>query len=252
MTQRRFEGRSVFITGAGNGIGLATARAFASEGANVAIAEVDQSRGEAAAENIRAAGGNALFVACDAVDEASVRAAIIAACDAYGPIRHAFNNVGAPQGSRIEETTLEQWEWTFRMNLTSTFLAMKHEIPVMRSGGGGTIVNCASNTASVYTAAAPIAYTAAKAAVINLSHHASIELGKDRIRVNSISPGLTATPLVLDNLPPDLQGQVTAAMQVVPRLAKPEEMAGAVLYLSSDEAEMIVGENLEVGGGRLF
>lgn len=252
MTSRRFADRSVFITGAASGIGRATAMAFAGEGALVALADIDDRGGEALAHELRSAGTAAIFIRCDATDEVSVKAAIDAASAAHGPVRHAFNNVGAPRGKRIEDTALADWEWSLRMNLTSTFLAMKHEIPVMRSAGGGTIVNTASNTASVYTPHAAIAYTAPKAGVLNLTHHASIELGPDNIRVNSVSPGLTATPLVLDNLPFDVRVEVTAAMQVVARLAEPGEIAAAVLYLSSDDAAMITGTDIEVGGGRLF
>lgn len=252
MTAGRFANRSVFITGGGAGIGRATALAFAAEGGRIAIAELDPRQGEEVAEEIRSAGGEALFIACDATDEEAVRQAIAVASAAHGPIRHAFNNIGAPRGSSIEATTLEEWEWTLRISLTSAFLAMKHEVPVMRAGGGGTIVNTASNTAAVYTAAAPPGYCAAKAAVIQLSHYGSIQLGPDNIRVNSVSPGLTSTPLVLTHLPADVQREVTTATQVVPRLAKPEEIAAAVLYLSSDDAAMITGTDLEVGGGRLF
>lgn len=249
---RRFLDRSVFITGSGSGIGLATALAFAAEGARVTIAEIDPTAGQAAAERIRDAGGQASFVGMDATDEESVKAAISSACAANGPIRHAFNNVGAPRGSTLEGSSLEEWDWVLRICLTTTFLAMKHEIPVMRKAGGGTIVNCASNTVTVFTAAAPPAYCAAKAGVIQLSHYGSCALGKDNIRVNSVSPGLTATPLVMSHLSPEKQQEITSRSQVIPRLTKPGEIAAAVLYLSSDAAAMVNGVDLEVGGGRLF
>lgn len=249
---KRFTDRSVFITGAGSGIGLATALAFAAEGARVTIAELDEFAGNTAVARIRDRGGQALFVKTDATNEHSVKAAIDAACNAHGSIMHVFNNVGAPRGSTIDDTSLEEWEWALRMCLTSTFLAMKHEIPVMREAGGGTIVNCASNTVAVFTSAAPPAYCAAKAAVINLSHYGSCALGKDKIRVNSVSPGLTATPLVIGHLTPQQHHDITSSTQVIPRLTQPEEIAAAVLYLSSDEAAMITGIDLEVGGGRLF
>lgn len=252
MGAQRFVDRSVFITGGAAGIGLATAQAFAAEGARVAIVDFNEAAGKASAALIRDSGGHALFVQADATDENAIKAAIATACDAHGPIKHAFNNVGAPRGSTIEGTTLEEWEWTLRMSLTSTFLAMKHEIPVMRAAGGGTIVNTASNSASVFVAAAPPGYTTAKAGVIHLSHYGSCSLGKDNIRVNSVSPGLTATALVTSQLPPEVQEQVTSRMQVFPRLSKPEEIAAAVLYLSSDEAAMVTGVDLEVSGGRLF
>ncbi|WP_254657150.1 SDR family NAD(P)-dependent oxidoreductase [Sphingobium fuliginis] len=154
--RRRFEGRSVFITGAGSGIGEATAHAFAEEGAKVAIAELDPARGEAVRDAIRAKGGTALFVATDATDEASVKAAIAAANEAHGPIAHAFNNIGMSRPGSIEEMSLEDWNWTISISLTSTFLAMKYEIPMMKANGGGTIVNTASMAARLYTPSAPV------------------------------------------------------------------------------------------------
>lgn len=139
---------------------------------------------------------------CDGTDEASLVAALKAACGANGPIRHAVNNVGAPRGSTVERTTLEDWQWGLRTKLTSAFLAMKHQIPILRAAAGGTIVNIASNTASVFTPYSPPGYAATKAAVINLTHYASIVHGADNIRINSVSPGLTATPLLLKTCRP--------------------------------------------------
>ncbi|MFM2409279.1 MAG: hypothetical protein RL481_107 [Pseudomonadota bacterium] len=252
MSDQQFSGRCVFITGAGAGLGKATALAFAAQGGRVVIAELDPVSGEATAAEIRAAGGEALFVDTDATNEAQVERAIAAAVEAFGPIRHAVNNVGAPRGSTITGTSLEEWDWSVKMCLTTAFLAMKHEIPVMQAAGGGTIVNIASNTAAVYTPAAPPAYCAAKGAVIQLTHYASCMHGREGIRVNSVSPGLSATDLVMKNLPPHVQHEVTSTTQVVPRLTEPHEIAAAVIYLSSDAAAMVNGLDIEVGGGRLF
>jgi len=248
----RFSGRSVFVTGGGAGLGRAIALAFAREGAKVAIAELNADAGRSVVDEITAAGGEAMLVVTDATDETAICDAIDAAVRANGPIQHAINNVGAPRGSSIVGTTLEEWDWAMRISLTSTFLAMKYEIPVMQAEGGGTIVNIASNTASVFTAAAPPAYCAAKAAVIQLSHYASCLHGREGIRVNCVSPGLSATELVKNNLPPEVQRAVTSSTQIIPRLTEPEEIAAAALYLSSDAAAMVTGIDLEVGGGRLF
>lgn len=252
MTTPRFIDRSVFITGGAAGIGLATALAFAAEGGRVAIADVNDVAGEEAARKIRNNGGTALFLKADATNETDVKTAIAAACSAHGPIRHAFNNVGAPRGSTIEATSLEEWEWTIRVSLTSVFLGMKHEIPVMRAAGGGTIVNTASNTASIIITASAPGYTTAKAGVMHLTRYGSVALGKDNIRVNSVSPGLTATDLILKRHPPERQQAITRSSQIFARLVRPEEIATAVLYLSSDDAAMVTGRDLEVGGGRLF
>lgn len=248
--RQRFEGRSVFITGAGSGIGEATAHAFAEEGAKVTLAELDPAKGEVVRDAILAKGGAALFVQTDATDEASVEAAIVAAGAAQGPVRHAFNNIGMSRLGSLEEMSLEDWNWTITISLTSAFLAMKHQVPVMKANGGGTIVNTASMAARLYTPASPCSYSAAKAGVVQLSHHASCAYAKDNIRVNSVLPGLTATPVIASMFTLEQQAEIAAENQVIHRAVDPREIANAVLFLSSDDASMITGRGIEVSGGR--
>lgn len=247
--RRRFAGRSVIVTGAGSGIGEAAALAFAAEGGLVTIAELDAAKGEAVRKAILARGGAALFVQTDATDEESVRAMIAAAGVAHGPVRHAFNNVGMSRFGNLEEQTLDDWNWTLQISLTSAFLAMKHEIPVMKGNGGGTIVNTASMSGRVFTATAPPSYAAAKAGVIHLSHYASCAYAQDNIRVNSVLPGLTATPLITGMFTPEQQAAIASEHQVIHRAVQPAEVAATVLFLSSDEAAMISGRGIEVAGG---
>lgn len=247
--RRRFEGRSIIVTGAGSGIGEGTAHAFAAEGGLVTVAELDPAKGEAVRDAILAAGGTAQFVVTDATDEASVKAMVEAACAAHGPVRHAFNNVGAARLGDLETSSLEDWNWTVNISLTTTFLSMKYEIPVMKANGGGTIVNTASMAGRIYSSSAPPAYVAAKAGVIHLSQHASCVYAKDNIRVNSVLPGLTATPQIASMFTLEQQATIAAEHQMIHRAVQPSEIAAGVLFLSSDDAQMITGRGLEVAGG---
>jgi len=246
----RFADRSVLVTGGASGIGRATALAFAREGGRVAIADLDEAAGAKVAAEIASSGGQAHFIRADATDEAAVIAMIAEAGTVHGPIRHAFNNVGYSRPGTLETSTREDWDWTIAISVTSTFLAMKHELPVMLANGGGTIVNTASMAGKLFTASAPPAYAVAKAGVIHLSHCASAAYAGRGIRVNSISPGLVATPAIAAMFTVEQQSQVAGELQAIERAVDPAEVAAAVLFLSSDEAAMITGRDMEVNGGR--
>lgn len=250
MAERRFEGRSIVVTGGGSGIGRAAAEAFAREGGRVTIGDLDADRAAEAVAAILAEGGTAEFVRTDATDEADVCALLAAATAAHGPVRHAFNNVGLSRLGTIEEMSREDWDWTLAVSLTSTFLAMKHELPAMLAQGQGTIVNTASMSGKIYTPAASAAYCAAKAGVVQLSHYAACAYGARGVRVNSVSPGLTATPLITGMFTIEEQNAIAGEAQTIARAVMPEEVAATVLFLSSDEAAMITGRDIEVSGGR--
>lgn len=250
MDTRRFEGRSVLVTGGGSGIGHATAVAFGREGGRVLVADLNADAAGAVAQEVRAAGGVADSLQVDATDEAAVARMVGEAARLHGPLRHAFNNVGLSRDGTLESMTRADWDWTLATSLTSTFLSMKHEVPALRAAGGGTIVNTASMSGKIHVSAASPAYSAAKAAVIHLSLCASTAHAAEGIRVNSVSPGLTATPLIAQMFSPEQQGAIAGAHQAIARAVTPEEIAATVLFLSSDEAAMITGRDIEVAGGR--
>lgn len=250
MGELRFSDRSVLITGGASGIGRATALAFAREGAMVTITDLDAEGGTAVADEIRAIGTKALFVRADATVEADVAAAVAQAVEAHGPLVHAFNNVGLSRYGTITTMTREDWDWTLATSLTSTWLAMKHELPVMAARGGGSIVNTASMSGKMVTPVASPAYSAAKAGVIHLTAYAAAVHAAQGIRVNSVSPGLVATPVITRMLTPEQQVEIAAGGQLIPRAAQPEEVAATVLFLCSDAAAMITGTDTEVCGGR--
>jgi len=248
----RFEGRSILVTGGGSGIGRATALAFAREGGRVTVADLDETGGAAVAAEIDAAGGTAHFVRVDATAEADVVAMVAQAAAAHGPIRHAFNNVGHSRGGSVETMTREDWDWTIAISVTSTWLGLKYQVPMMLANGGGTIVNTASMSGKIFTAAASPAYSVAKAGVVHLSRYASASYAGRGIRVNSVSPGLTATPVIANMFSLEQQSAIAAELQTIARAVDPAEIAATVLFLSSDEAAMITGTDTEVSGGRII
>lgn len=244
------EGKVALVTGGGAGIGEASAKALAADGATVVIADVQSEKGEAVAHAIEQAGGRAAFIRNDAVNEAEVEALIARTVSLFGRLDCAHNNVGLGRvGATITNMDMEEWDWTLDLSLKSTWLSMKYEVPVMLAAGGGAIVNTASMAGLRYSETASPAYSAAKAGVIHLSRYASHAYAGKGIRVNSISPGLVATPLVMEILDETKQAEIAKEAQLIARAVKPSEIADAVVYLLSDCSTMVTGINLEVCGG---
>jgi len=245
------DGKVALVTGAGEGIGEAVARALTAEGAKVVIADIRPEVGEEAAHRIAQAGGTVSFIRTDATKEDQVEALIARTVSLYGRLDCAHNNVGSGRsGSTITSMEMDEWDWTLDISLKSTWLAMKYEVPVMLANGGGAIVNTASMAGVFCTPVASAAYSAAKAGVIHLTRYASDAYAGQGIRVNSIAPGLVATPTVVGMLDDAQQAAVAAEKQLIARAVKPEEIADGVVYLLSARSSMVTGINLEICGGR--
>ena len=238
------------VTGAGQGIGRAIAQSYAREGANVVVADFNQETGAETVQLIQNAGGSAIFVAGDVSDEASVKAMVDAAIAEYGRLDIACNSAAVSRGSGpIHEFEREVFDQTLEMCLTNTWLCMKHEIAAMLQSGGGAIVNISSN-ASLRGQPYNTAYAAAKGGVNILTRSSAAEYGAQGIRINAVSPGVIRTPGVekyFEEQPKIAEGLKKAA--VMNRLGEPEEIAEAVIFLSSDRASFITGQLLSVDGG---
>jgi len=241
----QLEGKVAVITGAASGMGLATAERFIAEGAGVIIADFNAEAGAAAADRL---GEHCRFTKCDVTVEDDVAAAIALATDAFGRLDIVFNNAGVGGAfGPITEIDADDWDATFRILTTGVFLGIKHGARVMiEQGSGGSIINTAS-IAGMGGGAGPQAYSAAKAAVINLTETTAVELAPHLIRVNAIRPGLIFTPLMHSG---DEEDAERVAMEFQPMKIRGEgsHIAGAALWLASDDSAFVSGESITVDG----
>jgi NAD(P)-dependent dehydrogenase (short-subunit alcohol dehydrogenase family) len=248
---QRLDGKIAVITGAASGIGRASAVRFASEGAAVVVADLNTEGGEETVAECRRSGGRAVFHRVDVTSETDIKAAVDRAIAEFGKLNVIFNNAGlAGAVGSIEETTVENWDRTQAILLRAVFLGMKYAVPAMRKAGGGAIISTAS-IAGLRGGAGPHAYSAAKAAVINLTRSVALEVGKDRIRVNCICPGGINTPLIFNNVPGgyEVADQFLKSIQPIPRAGLPADIAAMAAFLASDDAEWITGAAMVVDGG---
>lgn len=248
--RRRFEGRSVVVTGAASGIGRETARRFAAEGASVVVADVDEHGGRETVELVAGGGGEARFVRTDVADPGSVAAMVAAAVDAYGRLDVLHNNAyWAPLGRTVVDTTQEEWDRTIAVTLTGPFLGCKYGVPAMVRGGGGVIVNTGS-TAGLVVSPSFGAYMAAKGGVLSLTRSVAYDFGSQGIRCNAVCPGLVRTPATAPVLADDERRTFVTDRIALGRIGETGDIADAVLFLASDESSFMTGQALVVDGGR--
>jgi NAD(P)-dependent dehydrogenase (short-subunit alcohol dehydrogenase family) len=250
-TRNRFTKKVAFVTGGGSGIGRATALAFAAEGASVVVSDLPGAGHTNTAQLIVENGGTASAIDCDVTRVSDVVAALDFTTSTYGRLDAAFNNAGIEQSRRpLAELDDDEWDRIINVDLRGVYLCMKHEIRLMGAAGGGTIVNTSSG-AGVIGIAGQSAYAAAKHAVIGLSKSAALESIGDGVRINVVAPGVIDTRMIQRVSGGTEKGrEEMVSQEPIGRLGTPEEIASAVLWLSSDEAAFTVGHTLVVDGGQ--
>lgn len=247
-------GKVAIVTGAGSGIGRASAMLFAAEGAKVVAVDIDTQRGEETVAEIWAEGHQAVFARADIAKESDVARMVQDAIARWGKIDILFNNAGVVLVKPLEEMTEAEWDRVMSINLKAAFFAIKHVVPHMRRAGGGAILNAGSIGSFTGQLHTPV-YIASKGAIALLTKSLALDYGRDGIRVNCICPGITDTPMLREHLGHGAEGEarIRARLSRVPtgKILEPEDIARAALYLVSDDSTGITGILHVVDGGLL-
>jgi len=250
----RLANKVVIITGAGSGIGRASAILFAKEGAKVVVADINDAGGAETVAAIKSSGGEAIFVHTDVSIASETENLIKVTKDKFGKIDILFNNAGIPQRpTPIENFDESLWDRIYSVNVKGIFLTAKYTVPLMKEAGGGVIINIAS-ISGIRPRKGSSAYSSSKAAAIHLTKALALELASESIRVNAINPVAVDTPMALQLIPEgvDVREAKKALIDTIPlrRMATPKDIACAALYLASDESAMLTGTCINVDGGR--
>jgi NAD(P)-dependent dehydrogenase (short-subunit alcohol dehydrogenase family) len=249
---RRLEGKVALISGTGGGIGAASARRLASEGAKVVLADINLPAAEATAETIREAGGECFAHYLDLAEELSIEVLIAATLEKYGRIDVLFNNAADTRGetmardAAIEFMDADIWDGIFRINTRGTMLMIKHTLPHMVKQGGGSIINTSSG-AALHADLFRVAYAASKAAINILTEYVAAQYGKKNIRCNVVSPGLIVTENTEETQGHNMD--MYRSHHLTPRLGRPDDLAGMVALLASDDGKFINAQVIAVDGG---
>jgi NAD(P)-dependent dehydrogenase (short-subunit alcohol dehydrogenase family) len=243
----RVQDRVAVVTGGCSGIGLASARRLAAEGARVVVGDLDEQHGPEVAAEL-----DGLFVRTDVTDPDGVEALFATAKDTYGSVDVAFNNAGIspPEDDSIMDTDLDAWRRVQEVNLTSVYLCCKAALGHMREQQSGSIINTASFVAVMGAATSQISYSASKGGVLSMSRELGVQFAREGIRVNALCPGPVNTPLLKELFASDAQRAARRLVHVpMGRFGEPEEMANAVLFLASDESSFMTASTFLVDGG---